>query len=351
MISIRRYLYSRTSEADEAGEGPLREIEDRAAAGEDGDAGWPLALALLEGIESHAVACGDIDSTRFQQDIRNLRAALGGGATSAEARRAGSEACAVMEEYSRSIREWNRRQAAEVQKMVAMLNETVVVLSSGSQRSIARLRTVEKELERASHIEDLVAIKAHMAECLAWVREESAREREDVARTVLLMEQRVREARDQMALERSGLPGRGEAGEAIAAAAAQAAERTFAVVLALDRYPAVHARFGAAAAEHLFSQFSAEAARRLPSPKKLFRWNRSSILALVESGKRSPELAEQVGDTLRGMPLETNLEVGGRVAVLAQSHQWHVLALAGRYGEEIAAEIEKFAAAERRGDA
>lgn len=316
------------------------------------DAGWPLALALLEGIEYHAVSGEHIDSGRYQESVRNLRMALAPGVSGDEADRVGREACAVMEEYGRSTREWNRRQAGEIQNMVSMLNQTVVVLSSGSQRSITRLQRVEKQLERASQIEDLVAMKAHFAECLAYVREESARERDEVARTVLMMEQQVKDARDEMAVERSGVPGRAEAEQAIAAAILEAPERNWVVVLELDRYRAVQARFGAAAAEHLLSHFGGELGRRLPSPKRLFRWNPGSVVVLIESGKRHAELEQQVRDALRTLPLETNLELGSRVAVLTQSHQWQVVWLADFTAQgTMAGEIDRLLGAGRRPDA
>ena len=307
MISIRKYLNGSSKGAPDERWEPL----------------FDLASRLLAGIEAHGINHDYPEGVKFQEQVRALHAALDQDPGPEKFESVGAEVGRILEKHERWCRELSRAQAAEVQNMVAMLNRTVAVLSSGSERSVSRLRRIEGEIQHVAAINDLVALKARLADCLAYVQEETAREREEVARTLAGMEAELEKARETEAMARSGLPGRAEAEQAIARAAE--ARAGLALVCVLDRFENVQARFGPAAADQFVDLFVRDLGRRLPSPKKLFRWSAVALVALLEPTPEGGDVPAQIRHAMQNLPLERKLETGGRVALIAQPVRWTVL--------------------------
>ena len=116
----------------------------------------------------------------------------------------------------------------------------------------------------------------------------------------------------------------------------------------LDRFRAVHARFGAPIAEQLLGHFTGELLRRLPPPKKLFRWNPWSVLALLEGEPSAAEQEIQVREALQAIPIEHKVEVGSRTALLMLTHHWKLLPVAAGLPAAVSAhEIEQFTLEEK----
>ncbi len=311
IISIRKYLNGSRS-------------------GSDGDAGQSdplLALAsrLLAGIEQHGINGDYPEGVRFQQQVAALQKGLVGASTVGDIEAVGAEAVQVLERHRQWVREMQRQQAAEVQNMMAMLNRTVAVLSSGSNRSVDRLRRIEREIQKVAAIDDLVALKAHLADCLTYVQQETAREREEVAHTLASMEAEIEKARESASLARTGFPGRTQAEQAITEAVGRKPP-VLALLCVLDRFDSFHVRFGPAAADQFVTLFVEDLARRLPAPKRLFRWSVASLLALLDPNPAG-DLRVQVRNAMQALPLERKLEMGNRVAVIAQPVRWSIIDL------------------------
>jgi GGDEF domain-containing protein len=311
LISIRKYLNG-----------------SRAAV--DGDAGQSdplvvLAGRLLAGIEQHGINGDYPEGVRFQQQVAALQKGLAGASSPEDIEALGAKAVEVLERHKQWVRDMQRQQAAEVQNMMAMLNRTVAVLSSGSNRSVDRLRRIEREIKKVAAIDDLVALKAHLADCLTYVQQETAREREEVAHTLASMEAEIEKARESASLARTGFPGRNQAKQAIAEAVGRKPP-VLALLCVLDRFDSFHVRFGPAAADQFVTLFVEDLARRLPAPKRLFRWSVASLLALLDPNAGG-DLRVQVRNAMQALPLERKLEMGNRVAVIAQPVRWSIVDL------------------------
>jgi GGDEF domain-containing protein len=257
--------------------------------------------------------------------VAALQKGLAGASSAADIEAVGAEAVQVLDRHRQWVREMQREQAAEVQNMIAMLNRTVAVLSSGSNRSVDRLRRIEREIQKVAVIDDLVALKARLSDCLSYVQQESAREREEVAHTLASMEAEIEKARESASLARTGFPGRNQAEQAIAEAVGRKPS-ILALLCVLDRFDSFHVRFGPAAADQFVTLFVEDLARRLPAPKRLFRWSVASLLALLDPNPAG-DLRVQVRQAMQALPLERKLEMGNRVAVIAQPVRWSIIDL------------------------
>ena len=311
MISIRKYL-------------------NGSRAGADGDAGQSdplvvLAGRLLAGIEQHGINGDYPEGVRFQQQVAALQKGLAGVSSAGDIEALGDKAVQLLERHRQWWREMQREQASEVQNMMAMLNRTVAVLSSGSNRSVDRLRRIEREIQKVAAIDDLLALKAHLSDCLSYVQQETAREREEVAHTLASMEAEIEKARESASLARTGFPGRNQAEQALAEAVGQKPS-TLALLCVLDRFDSFHVRFGPAAADQFVTLFVEDLAHRLPAPKRLFRWSVASLVALLDPNPAG-DLRVQVRHAMEALPLERKLEMGNRVAVIAQPVRWSIIDL------------------------
>ena len=294
----------------------------------------------LEQVEQHAICAVESGAEEFRAGIRKIRDTLAAGAPEGGFSTLGDSVSTTLEAYGTWIKEAQRRQAAELNRMFSSLNQTVAVLSSGSHRSIANLRQIEKSLERASAVNDIVALKSRLSECLVHIREETARQREDVAHNLTTLSQTVTEARRRIRGTQSDLPGRDEAERALAEAMNRPAGQ-FAAVFALERFHLIASRFGDQAVGAALADLGRAMMARIADPKQLFRWNAGSLLLMMQRD----DAAEPVGEIHKAddSAIESSLEVGERVAVLSLKNRWTLLKLTELPDTASAiANIEKF---------
>ena len=308
MISIRKYLNGSSKGAPDERWEPL----------------FDLASRLLAGIEAHGINHDYPEGVKFQEQVRALHAALDQDPAPENFESVGAEVGRILEKHERWWREMQREQASEVQNMMAMLNRTVAVLSSGSNRSVDRLRRIEREIQKVAAIDDLVALKARLSDCLSYVQQETAREREEVAHTLAAMEAEIEKARESASLARTGFPGRNQAEQALAEAVGRS-PRGLALLCVLDRFDSFHVRFGPAAADQFVTLFvrrpgAAPARAQAPVPVE-----RGVAGGAARSQSPPGDLRVQMRHAMQTLPLERKLETGDRVAVIAQPVRWTVL--------------------------
>ncbi|MCL5745066.1 MAG: hypothetical protein M1541_14265, partial [Acidobacteria bacterium] len=206
MILLRKYLYGGENAASAE------------TIAEDGicSALAQLSSALLSGIGEQMMRERHSALSVFGLETQKLRERLEASNSMEEIRSISTQSGSLLEEFRRARDQMEQHEAAEVQKMVTMLNQTVAVLSSGSERSLLRLRQIEGDLRQASALGDIVALKARLSDCLQYVREQRAQEREDAARSLERMERDVQRLQEGMALARGGIGSRAEAEQHVA---------------------------------------------------------------------------------------------------------------------------------------
>src|SRR5437667_22213 len=102
---------------------------------------------LLEALRLHAVEGDQFEYEKFQADVQKLHDGLDERPTSAEILVATGAAIKGVEEYNRHTSRFLKQQSLEYQAMMAMLAETVATVSKGSEDTVTRLQTIEKQIE------------------------------------------------------------------------------------------------------------------------------------------------------------------------------------------------------------
>jgi hypothetical protein len=337
MISIRKYLDSYRRGQPDAGEQALPETVAPA------DLDFQASLAHLAAVLVSEIAAGGLNETDLA--FEPFSASMGGIQLRLEAAGSPDDILALSLEIPRVLQEFRRakqavehRQTEEVQKIVAMLQQTIEALSRGSDRSVARLRRIESLIRSASQLSEIVALRERLRACVDQIRDEAAAEQREFAKTRSELERDFVLAQESAALARGGIPGRSQAEQRVAEAPGAA---PLALVL-LERLSAIKARYGAGASERYFSGFLGELTGRLPSPKKTFRWNERTLMVELPADAAIHMSETELRNCLARMPRAIQVDVGGRVAVLENTHRW-CLVPAGAQRAEVLQRIEEFA--------
>jgi len=333
MISIRRYLdlYRRPGPgtADSSALAALVSLDFQASLAQ-------LAGVLVSAIGAEADDAPEDITGPFSSSVRGIQQRLETAESPEELEALGGELYKVLDELRDAKRKLERRHTEEVQKMVALLQQTIETLSRGNERSVSRLRRIETQIRSASQISEIVALRDRLRTCVDQIREEAAAEQKEFARSQSQLERDFLVVQESAALARGGIPGRSQAERRIADASATGSL----MLVLLERLPAIKARYGTGVSERYFSGFLSQLSGRLPSPRTIFRWNEQAVL--VELPQVAPDSAEaelrgQIGDIARAV----QMDVGGRVAVLENTHRW-CLAACGAGRDDIFQKIEDF---------
>jgi hypothetical protein len=339
MISIRKYLemYRRpepaAEEPAETEEPELAEVDIRPSLAH-------LAAVLVSEIGSGSLDGSDPAFGPLSESVAGIRGRLEAAATAEEIETIETEVRRVFDELRRAKDAVERRQTKEVQNMVGMLQQTIEALARGSERSVTRLRRIESQVRSASQLGEIVALRDRLRVCVDRIRDEAVAEQREFAKTRSELERDFLMARESVALARGGIPGRSQAEQRLADAPGAS---PLAVVL-LERLPAIKARYGAGVSERYFSGFVGELMARLPAPRKAFRWNEGAVLVELPGDKSAQAGESALRDCLAGLPRSLRVDVGGRVAVLENTHRWCIVP-AGAEPGEIHQRIEEFAKA------
>ena len=330
MISIRKYLEMKLPSCGEAG--PSDEESFTASLAQ------LAAVALAEfGTLSHQ---GAKDATeRFLAGVRRTKTLLEEAESPGDIRALCEDLPSVVAEFRRAGHEQEERQTADVQKMVAMLRQTIEALSDGNSRAVSRLRAVESEIQAASQISEITALRGRLRTCVEQIRVSAAAQQAEFAATKARLERDFMVMQENVALARGGIPGRSQAEERMAEALGTA--RILAVVL--DRQHAIKGRFGAAVGEKYVAVFASEVTSRLPAEWKMFRWNERCLVVEAEGAREGEEALAELRRRLSGFPRAVQVDVGGRVALLENAHRCRLIdPSAGP--NEIARQIEELSA-------
>lgn len=291
-----------------------------------------MVRLLLQGLEIHAVKGDAADYERFRADVRKIQDGLGQRPAPSEVLVAAGTVVKAMEDYNGSTSRFIRIQCVELQAMVGMLTKAVTTMASGSGNAVARLHAIEKQLHKASVIEDFQIARLRLTECLESLRGEIVRQKEDSAKAVSEMRAELEKSQARLAPHSrlggeqqgvdpvTGLPGRAEA-EAAVLEAGREDRAVFAALFVVERLELINLRFGYAAGDQVLLAFSQHAAQRLSGRDRLFRWSGPALLALLERRGSAKEVRQEV-ERITGRRLEKTLAVGGRTVMLRVAANW-----------------------------
>lgn len=283
---------------------------------EDKGMSWlRMCQLLLEGIRRHAVEGDAGDYERFCSDMKNLETRLNPTTPAAEVLVLAGSAVKQLEHYNRSATKFLSAKAAQVQNMVGMLTRTIGDVAEVDRESLARLKRIERRLEKASAIEDILAVKAHMEECLNHVREETELRTAQVDRLTGSLGQTDGQPHPPPA-EASGALGAGEdtsilfpdpltglhrrqAALRCLTNAVRVGRPQFVAVLQVRQLAAVNNRYGTEVGDLLLLAVCARLQPLIGEEDELFRWSGNSFVAALS---RPGELNYVAWDINRAIP-------------------------------------------------
>ncbi len=311
---------------------------------------------LVHAVESHTVEGDPEDYRRFRTSLQIALKELGPESSADQLLVMVGGVTTAMREYSERTTEFVRSQAAEYHRIVHLLTQTVTSCSEGDDRTLGRLKNLEAQFQRAAQVEDVRALRIELGHCLASLRE-SVREHKEEAAKAARMRAEVEAAcrpvprgntRDpaQPAREDADVDGELEVltPEIVQTAITEQGpgQPRYVLVLAMDRFAALHARFGAELADRILSLLKREVKRRLNEEDKLYNWHGSVFVALLSRGTRLAEVTAELARTV-GTKFEQHMEVGNRSILLTPPVHWVVFPMEGPE-EKVLRKIDEFAA-------
>jgi len=303
MISIRKYL-----DMDRAGG---REAVDR----ESGEALHALLCGVLGAINQHVLtgdACGP-----QRLEVAQIKEAVRPGWSAEEALRAETALSQILVEHYETVQRSATALTIEMQHIFAMLNQALIVLGEGRDRSVARVTRILESLSRISMIEDMVALKSRLAETVRFLEAESAKAHESAAQELAGFEKEVGEIREFLGSTRTELGGRPEGVSKIEESLKKVVpgEALYLVAFRFDRLQSVSQRYGPAVADELIFRIIKERLQPVAPGDTAYRWTLSSLVAVFRRLRSLAALRTEVAK-LNGAPLVHRIALGNRTAVM-----------------------------------
>ncbi|MBM3787606.1 MAG: diguanylate cyclase [Acidobacteria bacterium] len=307
-------------------------------ASELSDALLQLSQMLLRALRLHAVRGEAGDLHRFQASILLLEQRVGPSPDPKEVLVVAGEAAKAFEDYSYQTTRFLSVQSAELTNMISMLTSTVATISASSETAVAQLAKVEKRLEHIGNNESLAMAKSELADCLALVRQEAKRQREQTENTIHTLQRGVSDARQRVAeagaladesrptLFRdpvTSLPCRADAEDALTQVRRK--PNHYVAILPVDRFSLILSRFGIEAGDKVACFLATHLAHHLQPKDRLFRWSDNAFLLIVERNQTADSVRADIS-RFASNKLEHTLEHHGREILLPISSSWVMLA-------------------------
>ena len=261
----------------------------------------------------YAVPGDSEDYARLHADLTSLRRALRVDTTAEDLLIATGSALKSFQDYNHRTTQFVQAQGRELQKMTSMLTEAIVSLSGGAEESKNRLQDIERQIEKASGLDDIRKLKERLAQCLVDLREERFRQTDTAKRTVGSLQSALQPGNYDDA---TGLGSRPNA-EAALASARDSGSHAFAALFTIDHLHGLNSRFGRSVGDRIIMLFAQHLAQRL---NNVYRWSGPGFLAIVENDGGMERAKSDLIPALTR--LETTIEVNGRTVLVPVNYSW-----------------------------
>ncbi len=299
---------------------------------------------LLDGVVVHAVRGDASDYLRLESDMAYIRDAL-----KTEVLNPGDlliktgTALKTLQDYNRRTTDFGNAQSVELQKITAMLTGAIANLSVAGSTNVTRMQSIERELEKATGLDDVRQLKEKLSECLVGIREEKVRQQLASEAAVKDLNANLREVRAPQAgsetLNNStGLRSRPSAELAIAAAT-DGHDHVYGALFVIDHLHGLNTRFGRKVGDQLIALFTEHLTQNLQPEDAIFRWSGPAFLLLM----RREDTIERVRRSLAPVTnarLEKTVESRDRTVLLPLNFSWTLLQIPT--GGKASGTIDKF---------
>jgi diguanylate cyclase (GGDEF)-like protein len=285
---------------------------------------------LFKGIVTTAVRADEEDWAGLKNDIERIDATIEGEFTTEHLLVAAGAAVQALDSYNQRTTRFTRRQGIELQKIIAMLAESVITITGSSERSVQALGKIQANLEHAGGLEDLQNVKAQLSMCLEQVCQESVRRRKEADASIAQLQQHIQRAESHLTPTHdidpiTDLPVRPAADAALAVALAKPG-RKYVGVLVLDRLKSINARFGDEVGDRVLAELARHIRTNLPAGDLLFRWSGPTLVAVMPRQCSIDRMRTDL-NAIFGKPIQREFTIAGRTVLIPISAAWAVFAL------------------------
>ena len=130
--------------------------------GDDARSHSRLAWLLLEAVACHAVESDPGELQSFQTCLREIVAKMEQSKNDAAMLVLTGEAIKSIETYNRGVQRSLGSQIKELQSITSLFTRSMLQISKGTAGSAAKLRHIERQIEKSSQTEDLRILKTQL---------------------------------------------------------------------------------------------------------------------------------------------------------------------------------------------
>jgi diguanylate cyclase (GGDEF)-like protein len=247
-----------------------------------------VICALLEGIAQHSLIADPIEHRNFQSCIQGMADEINSSTTSMALLLMAGRAVKALEDYNSHATGRMGQQSTELSAIVDMLARTVTAISAAHGRSQTHLSSMQRDLKKASDIDDVRLLRIKIAHCLAEIELEAKEQQKEASATLESLRQEVLNPKPVAIQPRAagadpvtGLPDRVAAEQALAEAC-RSPIQTYAALYVLDNVVTINRRFGIAVGDKALREFNRLIGERAFPADKVFRWSGPTFLALLQ---------------------------------------------------------------------
>jgi GGDEF domain-containing protein len=340
MISIRRFLETKAS-------AKVQEMDVREALVQMGQ-------VLFEGVATHMVRADEQAAADLQRVFETLGRQLAVYPSSFEIVNISSQALEALQDYQTRNTAFLRRRSQERQSILAMLTETVAVLSDQGDSTVERLQGIEKQLVQVSALDDISALRVSLDQCLREVRETAAQHRAGSAATV----ERLQYQLDCSLQNPEPAPSSASFNVAdleLVGDGARTSDSTpltsYVGAFKLQSSQHIASRFGEPARQQMLNMIAKRLKALLGPDDRLLRWKGTAFVMFIRSASSLQEVRTRLSEAIAAMR-EQYIEVGKKSALLSVGVDWTVFRQDEHPTlEAVFAEVDAFLTKTRRGAA
>jgi hypothetical protein len=197
------------------------------------------------------------------------------------------------------------------------MNEALLMLASGSERTVGALKQMESTLEHAVTLKDIWSLRSRVTEVIKLVSQETVRQHEESARAISNLHEQITAAKVAFQPASAEFQDREHAVGAIESAAGTDSP-AFAGVFVLQRIRAIVMRYGRETATELLHQLIHERIQPLAPDAQTFVWSEDAAILLISGHSDSSRLNQHIRANIE-VPFEHRIVSGGRIAMLKAS--------------------------------
>jgi GGDEF domain-containing protein len=283
-----------------------------------------MGRLLLDGIGTHAVRGREADLALLRRTMQSLVRHVGESRDALGPLSIASEAIDALETYSQATSAYHGEADQQMRSMLAMLADTVTDLSDQTDSSVARLQGIERQILRASELEDTRVLRTHLESCLAALREAAAHQRSSSAATLERLQHHIGKSR-QRDTEKPRDWDSGDTGTDLVPEplddAAPTAANSYVAAFKLQRAEHIASRFGEDARHRMLSLIGTRLKGALGPQDRLLRWKGQSFVMFLSTVEALGEVRSRLSEIVAAAG-QQYIEVGRKSALLSVGVDW-----------------------------